>query len=177
MVRVGGPARGPCHLILPAWGPLYLMAASQPQLPAPPPPPAELLCQPHRLAASAQPRRVRGPGAGSQEPSGPTGLPTLSPPLPSKPTQSLSGALSSQGLGAAAARPPSPPAPRYPSKGWRWQATLLPRGGTRRDPPEGLLVWALMLWKGRKLGHGLGVQAQRRCSPRFRCQLLQGPAV
>lgn len=52
-----------------------------------------------------------------------------------------------------------------------------PRCYPGRDPPEGLLAWVLMLWEGRKLGYGFGVQAQRRCSPGFRCQLLQGPAV
>lgn len=170
MVRVGGLARGPCPPHPPGLGspipdgslaapaPCPAAAASRAAVPAPPS---------GSISAGQTGER---PGAGSQEPSGPTGLPTLSPPLPSKPAQSLSRGLSSQGLRAAAAPPPHRGTPVRDGDG-------RPRCCPGRDPPEGLPVWALTLWEGGKLGYGFGVQAQRRCSPRFRCQLLQGPAV
>lgn len=45
--RVGGQGCGPCPLPIPlAWGPLYLIAALPPQLPAPLPPPLTCCASP-----------------------------------------------------------------------------------------------------------------------------------
>lgn len=128
-MRVGGLARGPCPPHPPGLGspipdgslaapaPCPAAAASRAAVPAPPS---------GSISAGQTGERPGSWKPGAQWPDRFAHL----VPAPSQQACPVPVPCAQLSRTGGCRRPPTPP--RYPSKGWRWQATLLPRAGPTR---------------------------------------------